>query len=119
MYRHFRKERHFGYRATFSWLGRLDLTNVTCTKTRLYSQNDVPSGRAYRPIIISPRAHERSSSFQLDSTTFQIPLVVTLVGGGGGGGGRGGGGGGGWPFLVNSSELIELSSTNIVDSSLT
>ena len=108
MYRHFRKERHFGYRATFSWLGRLDLTNVTCTKTRLYSQNDVPSGRAYRPIIISPRAHERSSSFQLDSTTFQIPLVVTLVGGGGGG-----------PFLGNSSELIGLSSTNIVDSSLT
>ena len=31
---HTRKIRHFGYRASFSWLGGLDLTNLVYTKTR-------------------------------------------------------------------------------------
>ena len=35
--RPFRKVHHFAYRSSFSWLRRLDLTNLTYTKTSLYT----------------------------------------------------------------------------------
>jgi hypothetical protein len=44
---HYWKVRHLGYKASFSWLRRWALTNVTHTKTRLYIQSDVLSGRVY------------------------------------------------------------------------
>jgi hypothetical protein len=38
-----------GYGASFSWLRRWALTDVTYTRTRLYCQSGVLSGRMYQP----------------------------------------------------------------------